>query len=69
VLIQPFRPDDLFNEGLRTRLEQLMARWRSAREGAQQLTSAEQTELHTLIDGEILAATVRSKQIIQRSGG
>jgi hypothetical protein len=69
VLIQPFRPDDIFNQELRVRLEDLMSRWRSARDGGKPLTSAEQSELQTLIDAELLAATVRSKQIIQRSGG
>jgi hypothetical protein len=69
VLIQPFRRDDLFDDDVRARLEHLMSRWRSARDAGQQLPASEQSELQSLIDAELLAATVRSKQMIQRSGG
>jgi hypothetical protein len=68
VFIQPFQPDALFTARQRERLGELMARWRALREQNQVLSAEEQTELQSLIDAELQAATARTQQIFEGLG-
>jgi hypothetical protein len=65
VIIQPFLPDSFFTASQRARLEELMNRWRGARDGGTLLGPAEHEELQNLIEAELQAAIRRSEQIRQ----
>ncbi|HZL91907.1 MAG TPA: hypothetical protein VFB96_26285 [Pirellulaceae bacterium] len=69
VVIQPFLPDALFTAEQQSRLQELMLRWRAARDAGQTLAPDEQAELQALVDAELRAATTRSAQIVQGLGG
>jgi hypothetical protein len=64
VVIQSFHPDAVFTAAQQTRLQELMALWRSARDGGQQLTRQQQSELQSLMESELQAANVRSRQTL-----
>jgi hypothetical protein len=46
-------------------LEDLMARWRAARDGQSTLTRDEQAELASLIELEVRAATARAAALVR----
>ncbi|MFI5459977.1 MAG: hypothetical protein ACHRXM_31540 [Isosphaerales bacterium] len=60
IIVRSLRPDRLFTAAQRQSLEQLMARWRSARAAGESLAAGEQIELKNLIDAEVHAATERA---------
>ena len=68
VVIQPFLPDSLFSGQQQARLQELMVKWRAARDSGQPLPPDEQTELQSLVEMELRAATARSAQIVQGLG-
>jgi hypothetical protein len=57
------RPDPFFTEPQQRRLEELMARWREAREAGLRLTPEDQAELEGLVDAELGAAAERAAAI------
>jgi hypothetical protein len=54
------RPDRFFTEVQIGRLEELMGRWRQARDAGRALPPAEQAELEALVDAEVCAAGERA---------
>src|SRR5437588_8804064 len=50
VVVQNFRPDAFFSADQRRRMDELMTRWRSARDWGRPLPAAEQAELDALVD-------------------
>jgi response regulator of citrate/malate metabolism len=60
VIVQSQQPDEFFTAKQQERLQELMARWRAAREAGASLTLAEQTELDALVDAEVQAAGRRA---------
>ena len=69
VVIQPFRPDAFFGQVERQRLQELMARWRVARDEGRRLTMDEERELQDLVDAELAAASTRAQQMVERLAG
>ncbi len=65
VVIQPMIPDALFTADQRSRLETLMAAWRTARDSGRSLSAADADELQKLVDAELAAAAQRSKEMLQ----
>ena len=65
VVIQHMRSDDFFTAEQRQRLEELMARWRSARDSKAALLPAEQAELEALVAAELQAATDRAAALVR----
>ncbi len=61
----PFQPDELFTAAQQSRLSELMKKWRSARDGMGTLLPKESSELATLVDAELLAATQRTARMFQ----
>jgi hypothetical protein len=59
------RPDPFFTEQQRRRLEELMAKWRQARDASVGLSPEDQAELESLVDAELRAATGRAAAISQ----
>jgi hypothetical protein len=60
IIVQNLRPDRFFGADERQRLEHLMARWRSARDGKDAIGPDEQAELARLVEAEISAAARRA---------
>ena len=60
VVVQNHRPDQFFTGQQQRRLEELMQRWRSARDAGQSLQPAEQAELDGLVDAEVRASGERA---------
>src|SRR4051794_13607284 len=65
LVVQHSRPDLFFTAGQQQRLEELMARWRAARDGGAALTSGEQAELDQLVEAEVRAAAERARALLQ----
>jgi hypothetical protein len=65
VVLQQARPDRFFTAEQQKRLEELMARWRTARDAGRSLPPEEQAELDALVLAELQAATERAKALLQ----
>ena len=59
VVVQPFVADEFFSDSQSSRLHELMLRWRKCRDAGTSLADAEQAELDSLVEAELLAATNR----------
>jgi Spy/CpxP family protein refolding chaperone len=62
----PMRPDAYFTDAQRQRLGELMARWRTARDGGVALSAEEQAELDALIEAEVRAAADRAAGLLRQ---
>jgi hypothetical protein len=65
VIVQNFRPDRFFSELQQRRLGELMDGWRTARKSGTSLPPQEESELRTLVDQELQAATDRAAELIK----
>jgi hypothetical protein len=65
VVVQHSRPDQFFSAEQRRRLEDLMARWRAARDAQTSLPAEERAELETLVEAEVRAAGHRAAALVQ----
>ena len=63
LVVQSFRPDSAFTAVQQHRMVELMARWRTARDTGHALMPVEQSELDSLINAELDAATQRSVSV------
>jgi len=66
IVIQSFRPDLFFTAEQQERLSELMHSWRLARDQGQLLPLDQQTELDTLVEAELRAATARTAALMQQ---
>jgi pyruvate kinase len=66
VILQRFRPDDLFSKAQQQRLRELMDQFHTAINQGTQLPSSTQTELETLIEAELEANIQRSQRLLQQ---
>jgi hypothetical protein len=66
VVVQPMRPDTLFTAEQQQRLDELLARWRAARDADTSLPPQEQAELDALVEAELRAATERSAVLLRQ---
>jgi hypothetical protein len=64
VILQPCRPDPLFSAVQQKRLDELMTRWRDARDGKASMTPGEQEELDRLVNDELCAAKQRAQTMV-----
>jgi hypothetical protein len=65
IVVQRLRPDRFFTAGQQQRLNDLMTRWRVARDNGAGLPPDEQNELESLIDQELRASAYRTAAILQ----
>ena len=65
VVIQNLRPDGFFTAAQQQRLEELMSRWRTARDCGSSLAEEEQAELQSLVDAELDAARRRAEVTVR----
>jgi|SRR5437667_6661465 len=64
VVVQNHRADQFFTAQQQQRLEELMARWRAARDSGNSLSPSEQAELKALVDAEVQASGKRAAAIV-----
>jgi hypothetical protein len=60
VVVQKLCPDAFFSAEQRKRLEELMGRWRAARDAGEELAPLDQAELEALINAELQASAKRA---------
>lgn len=65
VIVQHGRADEFFSAREQARLEDLMARWRTARDSGKSLTPPEQAELDSLVETELRAASKRTAELFR----
>jgi hypothetical protein len=68
VILQRFRPDDLFPAAQQDRLRDLMDRHHHAMNQGQPLSPSLQTELEQLVEAELEANIRRSQRLLERAG-
>ena len=68
IVVQHHRPDRFFTAGQQNRMEELMRRWRAARDGGSSLPTDEAAELDALIEAEVRAATDRAAALVGELG-
>jgi hypothetical protein len=68
VIVQNQRPDHFFSADQQARLNELMARWRAARDAGSALSPVEQAELDKLVDAEVRAAGERTAEVLRELG-
>ncbi len=68
VVVQHGRPDALFTAEQHRRMEELMQRWRAARDGGTVLPPHDQAELEALVASEVRAATHRAAALVRGMG-
>ena len=66
IVIQSFKPDELFTVQQQKRLSELMNLWRTERDLGQSLSPKQQAELESLVEVELKAATVRTALLVQQ---
>jgi pyruvate kinase len=66
VILQRFRPDDLFTAPQQQRLRQLMDQFHTTIAQGASLPSSTQTELESLIEAELEANIQRSQRLLQQ---
>ena len=64
IILQKRRPDRFFSAEQQKRLQQLMERWRAARDKGDSLPDEEQSELEQLVEMEVAATRARAAAII-----
>jgi hypothetical protein len=60
VVVQNFLPDEFFGAEEQSKLKDLMARWRTARDKGESLSTRELAELEALVDRELRASGRRA---------
>ena len=68
VVVQQLRPDRFFTAQQQTRLKELMAQWRAARDAGASLPTGDQAELDALVDAELRAAGERVSAVLKGLG-
>jgi pyruvate kinase len=66
VILQRFRPDDLFTAAQQQRLRKLMDEFQAAIAQGTQLAPTVQSELDTLVEAELEANIQRSQRLLQQ---
>jgi hypothetical protein len=65
VVVQQRRPDRFFTKLQQERLQDLMTRWKLARDAGNALSDKEQAELEALVNEELHAAANRAEAVAQ----
>jgi hypothetical protein len=65
VVVQSFHPDSFFTVAQRQRLEELWARWQTARAAGTALPAEERVELDALVQAEVQASAERARDLLR----
>ena len=68
IVVQRFRPDQFFTASQQLRLQELMSRWREARDAGGVLPPSEQVELDSLVSAELDASSRRAEDVARGLG-
>ena len=68
IIVQHQRPDEFFTAEQQAQLNELLARWRAARDGGAVLPPAAQAELDALVEAEVRAASQRTLALLRELG-
>jgi hypothetical protein len=68
LVVQPCQADAWFTAEQQQRLQELMDRWRTARDSGIRLPAQEQAELDALVEAELRGAIARSEALARRVG-
>jgi hypothetical protein len=68
IVVQHQRPDRFFSAHQQARLQELMARWRAARDAGSALPPSAQAELDALAEAEVQASSERTAALIKVLG-
>jgi hypothetical protein len=68
LVVQCRRPDEFFTAAQQERLQELMTRWRAARDAGAALPAEEQAELDGLVDAELRASAARAAALRRQLG-
>lgn len=63
IVVQNFEGDKFFTHAQQHRLEELLVKWREARDSGKTLASEEQAELEALVDAELDGSARRASAI------
>lgn len=63
IVVQKFQGDQFFTEVQQLRMEELLAKWRAARDSGKALAPADQAELEALVDAELDGSARRASAI------
>lgn len=63
IVVQNLEGDQFFTQAQQLRMEELLAKWRAARDSGKIFTPGEQAELEALIDAELDASARRASAI------
>jgi hypothetical protein len=66
VVVQQLRPDQFFTAQQQARLQELMERWRRARDAKACLLPEEQAELDSLVEQELRASANRAAALVHQ---
>jgi len=64
VVVQPMQPDRFFTAEQRNRLQELMTKWRTARDVGTKLSDEEQAELESLVGAQLEGAANRAEAML-----
>lgn len=64
VVVQPMQPDRFFTAEQRNRLQELMGKWRTARDTGGTLVNEEQAELEALVAAQLEGAAQRAEAML-----
>lgn len=67
IVIQSLHPDEFFTAMQQQRLQELMAKWRSARDEGTNISAEENAELEALIDTELEASGMRAVALLREA--
>jgi len=65
VIVRHWQPDAFFSMVEQQQLEELMMRWREARDQNQSLPATDQSALEQLIEAELRASSVRTETLLR----
>jgi exonuclease I len=66
VIVQNLQPDRFFTAAQQQRLNELMSRWRNARDTGTTLSDQEQAELEALVQAELHGAQQRADDLLRQ---
>ena len=64
IVYEQWQPDDFFTATQQQRLQELMTRWRAARDAGGTLSANEQQELEQLVEAELAGSARRAEKMV-----
>jgi hypothetical protein len=65
IVVQNLHGDEFFTEAQQQRMEELLVKWRAARQAGNALASEDQSELEALVDAELDGSAQRAAAMVR----